>query len=353
MQSIKGLSWLLTKAMVAAAIAALVWNAILGLGVRRLPLVVTDPKLGKIYSPGSVMLNGTEGFAKIVFDQRGFNNPPGPELRHRVLVLGDSFSEATQVPQRKNFSRFLERKLSEGSDKWQVINCGIAGSSVANYLYYGAAYLETFDPEWTVVQVSESDFSKDAFDPTKEIRLVRDEQTGEVRPVRTANNSARDLKNQIVSFSPFTAFAYEKLKSYWRAGGEADVRTPGGEKSEMGGELHRILAELKAIFGSRLVILEIPDIPMVVCDAKPLADENSFTSKLKAECGDLDIRIANPRAEFVESIQLGKVFPTGFANTRPGKGHLNVAGHRLVAEVLYETITRSTGEATLRDDVFQ
>lgn len=310
-----------------------------------MPMIIDSTDFGKVYTPGSVMLNGTEGFAKTVFDSNGFNNLQGPGIGPRILVLGDSFSEATQVSQQKNFSRILERRLSSEGADWRVVNCGIAGNSVAEYLFYGDSFRRFFDPDWIIIQVSESDFSDDAFSNDKAIRLARDDKTGKIRVVRAGDNFARDLKNAIVSLSPFSAFAYVKLKSYSRSSEEEGVRqNVVGEASEAGVDqsrenLKQILAKMKTLFGPRLVILEIPDVPRLVGGSVDFKGEVIFSTQLSEACRELDILVADPRDKFVKFFQDERAFPKGFANTRPGRGHLNRDGHELIGEELFETIT--------------
>ena len=40
------------------------------------------------------------------------------------------------------------------------------------------------------------------------------------------------------------------------------------------------------------------------------------------------------RPAFVEYYEHNKEVPYGFSNTKPGNGHLNKLGHRLIAEAL-------------------
>ncbi len=58
----------------------------------------------------------------------------------RIVILGDSFMDATQLPLEKSFSRMLEKKLNsigESGYKFEVINMGVGGySTVQEYLYF-------------------------------------------------------------------------------------------------------------------------------------------------------------------------------------------------------------------------
>lgn len=61
-----------------------------------------------------------------------------PPNEKRVLILGDSFVEARQVPRRDNFCSLLERRLSEAAGgPVRVINAGVSSySQILEYLFY-------------------------------------------------------------------------------------------------------------------------------------------------------------------------------------------------------------------------
>jgi hypothetical protein len=54
----------------------------------------------------------------------GYDNPAGA---YRILVLGDSFAEALQVPLEETFMKQLETRLAGGSRPVEIINGGVGG----------------------------------------------------------------------------------------------------------------------------------------------------------------------------------------------------------------------------------
>jgi len=129
----------------------------LELGVRLLHLVPTrfwqpDAALGTKLIPGAtgwwtqeeheftvpVRIN-TDGRRDL---ERPVAKPPGT---YRILLLGDSFVEAMQVPIEQTFARHLEAALTRpGSPPVEVISMGVSGYGTASqYLWYrehGRAY---------------------------------------------------------------------------------------------------------------------------------------------------------------------------------------------------------------------
>jgi hypothetical protein len=131
--------------------------ATLEVGVRALHLVPSrfwqpDPLLGSKLIPGitgwwtqeenefkvPVQINA-EGRRDL---ERPVQKPPGT---YRVLLLGDSFVEAMQVPIEQTFARHLEAALTHaGGPPVEVISMGVSGYGTASeYLWYrdyGRAY---------------------------------------------------------------------------------------------------------------------------------------------------------------------------------------------------------------------
>lgn len=63
----------------------------------------------------------------------------------RIVVLGDSYTEALQVPIEKTFPYILEKRLnSESGKRYEVLNLGISGFGTAQeyltFKYYGSKY---------------------------------------------------------------------------------------------------------------------------------------------------------------------------------------------------------------------
>ncbi len=81
--------------------------------------------------------------------ERAVEKPPGT---YRVLLLGDSFVEAAQVPFDSMLSRRLERELNaRSSRRVEVWNCGVAGYSTAQELLYLRRVAARFQPDLVIL----------------------------------------------------------------------------------------------------------------------------------------------------------------------------------------------------------
>jgi len=75
----------------------------------------------------------------------------------RILALGDSYTEAIQVPSNKNFCGRLESLLNNLPDKdfkkIEVLNAGVSGYSPLNYYLNFKREYARFKPDLVIVQI--------------------------------------------------------------------------------------------------------------------------------------------------------------------------------------------------------
>ena len=87
------------------------------------------------------------------------------EGTYRVLVLGDSFTEAIQAPDDDNFCARLQNLLNglpgRNFQKAEVINAGVSGYSPLNYYLVYERELSRFEPDLILVQIFANDVFED------------------------------------------------------------------------------------------------------------------------------------------------------------------------------------------------
>jgi len=115
------------------------------------------PQLGTTYIPNAFYRHTKEGYSEGYFNSHGFRDYERtygkPAGTFRILVFGDSYVEALQVPLADSFSAILERKLNEHarSESFEVLALGQSGFGTADaymrYLNFGAKY----DPDLVVL----------------------------------------------------------------------------------------------------------------------------------------------------------------------------------------------------------
>jgi hypothetical protein len=132
---------------VAVALAELMLRVV---GVQSQFVYTPNPYFGWWNTAGHEYVKTTEDqTVDVVINSHGlrdreypYEKPPGTK---RVLVLGDSFAEAVQVPLEATFAKVLETRLNErDGQRVEVINSGVAGFGTDNsllfYKHEGAKY---------------------------------------------------------------------------------------------------------------------------------------------------------------------------------------------------------------------
>lgn len=123
---------------------------------------ILDQDVGSALRPGAEGWWKKEGLTYVKINSHGFRDrehtfekPPGTI---RIAVLGDSFTEAFQVPLEKTFWSVLERRLQEcpqaGGSKVEVLSFGVSGFSTARELILLRKQIWQYSPDVVVLQVT-------------------------------------------------------------------------------------------------------------------------------------------------------------------------------------------------------
>jgi hypothetical protein len=93
-----------------------------------------------------------------------------PKGVFRILVLGDSFAEAFQVPLADSFSEVLEKALNQTGAKFEVINAGFAGVGTDYELLFFRHEGYRYDPDLVLLAF----FGNDIYDNFRSKNLLKD-----------------------------------------------------------------------------------------------------------------------------------------------------------------------------------
>lgn len=143
----------------ALALAALAFSLALIEGAVRVwapqPLGAEDPPpllRGMLTRPGAQRVSTPEYDLTVQVNAQGFvDHPWGPKRGPRVVVIGDSFVQAAQVPLEDGFGRVLERELrATVAADVEVYSIGIPGAGTAAAYDALDAYAFPLDPDVVV-----------------------------------------------------------------------------------------------------------------------------------------------------------------------------------------------------------
>lgn len=349
--------------IVAVAAAALLWELILRTFVLKHPTIETDAQWGRRFPPYAQVTWGTEGLGRMQMDAYGFNNDPQPtdwlQSLTRIAILGDSHTEALQVPREENFSSLLQTRLGPNR---QVLNLGMGDNSLAHYLLTAKTIQDHFRPDIVVVQVTAEDFTADAFNPAKSVRLAVKPEGGFTLVTQIGLAPIQKIKQKLSSVpmmgdlleASLIKYGFQRaqrLRDSFQVG-ETVVASPEERASaepsyDVSKAIHWELSELRKTFPT-LMIVYLPWAPMMEGKAVKLVEDQKYLavkSILIQETARLDIPFVDITDSFVRDFQEHKTLPRGFGNTRPGFGHLNARGHDLVAKEIQRALyTHFSGE---------
>jgi lysophospholipase L1-like esterase len=117
------------------------------------------PHRGYSNRPNAEWIQRSEGFASVSTNSRGFRDAEWaiakPAGTIRIAVLGDSFTEATQVAEEERFTELLEMQLREKrlfeGRKIEVMNFGSSGYGTAQQLMAWRHDVRQYKPDFVVL----------------------------------------------------------------------------------------------------------------------------------------------------------------------------------------------------------
>lgn len=265
-----------------------------------------------------------------------------PAATRRVLILGDSFVEALQVPPTQNFSTLLEPLLSQQvGQSVQVVNAGVLGYGTAHSL----RYLETEGLRYQPDAVVYVFYANDVND-SQASQLFRLEdgqltpQTRHVSALDRANGSLYDLSytfrlltaiynnQQRLNDPSFIPTAWRSLPPVYRA----ELLPPQVAGWELVGAL---LERMHAV-------AESADVPLLVVYMPELFQvEDALWEQAASE---VDLERDSPQRHLSALLPQGAIYLDLTDSLRalgqdgmlyfPNDGHLTPAGHQVVADLL-------------------
>ncbi len=137
----------------------------LGLALLTMNLIATwmynlpsapNPMFGDVHEPGRRFRQQIEGNGSGVFTSNCVRRAALPAAGEGsvLMVLGNSYTEATQVRDQEHFAHMLEQRLGD----IPVLATGIPGYSVADYVAEAGAFKKMFRPDWVIIPVRAADF---------------------------------------------------------------------------------------------------------------------------------------------------------------------------------------------------
>lgn len=174
-------------------------------------LYVNDGHVGWRHRPGvertfvDCSSPRSEFRTRVRFDANGFRGPGRDTARQpgtfRILLLGDSFTEALQVEEDETFAVLLEQQLGrrEGAPRLEVWNGGVSGYGTDNELLAWRNGLSALAPDLVILVMSQNDVYENSRELIEAGPLAYPDKPYFVR----RSGGAPELRNDpVVPFAP-------------------------------------------------------------------------------------------------------------------------------------------------------
>jgi hypothetical protein len=344
------------KVAIAFMVALLVWELLLSQLILQKPTSRTHAILGRIYGQG-LYVQGKEGYGRTVLNELGLRSPslkeePLQASAQRVLVLGDSYTQAMQVSDSAAFPQHLNELLG---DYTQVINAGREGASPADYIALAEYNQQTFNPDVVVVQLNEADFTRDLLSDNQTFYYqnnARGYTLEQNKSVVSSNALATKFTGlqSVLNFS-VVRVALERVEAMRSnterssAGPQDTANTPATDKWGDGSLEHFVVQELQRSYKTP-ILLYIPEIDYFSPDYAKVHPTEQYLYEAARDAG---VTFISLRPDFVSRYTHTHETAHGFANTQPGTGHINTLGHSIAAERLARTLRLPAFENSLSE----
>jgi hypothetical protein len=286
-----------------------------------------------------------EGFSIAHFSQSGARLTANPVLSGApyLVILGDSYVEALQVSDEQTMGSVLEREARRGGQPLNVRQYGWSGDSPAHYALIAEAVQHLWHPSLVCVILNFDDFTPSALkNYWAEMKLHADEPPT-ITPVdRGTRGLLRTMASALIRHSGLINAVAERglldiLPTLLRT---KDADKPSGDRGIYDSRIvDATITALDRAYGGSLLVVLVQN-PGITGGHNHTQLENL----LQRSCAMQNVDCITTREAFIDLRDRKQRFGFGFNNSLPQVGHINVDGHRLVAELIWADYQRRMAE---------
>jgi hypothetical protein len=260
-----------------------------------------------------------------------------------VVLLGDSYVVAASVPDRETMGSYLERDAREAGVPLNVRQYGWSGASPSRYLLEADTVIRRWNPADVVIALSDNDLDRNAlYEASPRLRVASSGKLGILPappdpipgpPRRSVLRALFEERTWRLRWRRARAEAAKSRVDHSAdsARTERDLLPDSIQLALLPGAVVRALS---AKFGPRLSLVYLAQLGV---------DDNATPSTIESQlldaCAKEHVRCATTRIGMLTARRSG-IITHGFFNTTPGNGHLNPAGHALVAAETWKLLHR-------------
>ena len=274
------------------------------------------------------------GGHKVYYDENGLIADPNRAYSkrdtstsaHRVAFLGDSFTEALQVPYEDSFVGILS-----GNSECEIRNYGVSSYSPIFYLLQWRKIVKKFEPSLVVVQIYSNDISSDRI----YIEKAKKDDDGQVIAIPGPGEGL--IRNQLRKSYLMRLLRKTQLQLLWKYENRGNppnivegVVEENPDISRLSARLIMTLANEVRESGAQFIFTVVPSRARII-QGKDNDKTPSFSEKWKMFAQENDIPFLDLTMPFERESK------KGFELFFDGDIHFNKNGHIIVASELAKT----------------
>jgi hypothetical protein len=311
-----------------------------------------DAEIGYAYIPGALLYQTKEGVTHLKINSLGLNDkePATGGDQCRIMVVGDSYTAALQVPQAANFSSVAERL----NPRLDVVNAGRDGLFLGDLHKVARRLAPVVRPDLTVYVVSERAIDTDTHLPGLRVSVNR--TTGQIADVQMQVEQQEGLKRvfgPVLNRSALATRLSAQLRpmiddvtvqiAKWRRAlsGAEDMNSGEGTPSSTPYSDEQLLTYIFERFGRTgpAALLYINGLNYSPDGTASVASTSLEAEMLAAQAAaNAAIPMRDTGASLVRAFARTGKPPFGFNNALLPGGHMNEVGHEAVGEVLVDLV---------------
>ena len=254
------------------------------------------------------------------------HSPVKPQGTKRILGIGDSFTFGYRVNLEECYLKQLERRLKAGSQRWDVINAGVTGYNMWQYLAYFKHYGCRYEPDLVTIGLFFDDYNGDPADAVKGSWNVSYPAFSFLRIVNFSRNCVDLLQYRYRHLFGARWLNSAEGRRKHLQGTQDYLLLTGKADPEKYNKLERSLKEFSALaksHGSEVLVVLIPDVIQLKHPEVQVLNRIGRDICGRANVDFLDITPVFEKVPDIRSLYL-----------LPYDAHISPQGHQIIAEEL-------------------
>lgn len=284
------------------------------------------------WEKNSVAIKATEGFAYSKIDENGYSNAYVPKKDDvDILVMGSSHTEGFNVNYDENFTYVLNELFTKAEEDLYAYNIGISGHTIIRCFRNLENAINEFKPQKYIVIETDN--------VTPDVASLRSLAEGTF-PVLESHNTGLIYHLQK---NDYLRLLHSQLSNFISKNEDIETTKDADNISDYEYYLNEMFKrgrEIAENAGCELIVFNNANVDI---DSNGNVIEQTTTQKsliFEKLCNDNGITYIDMHKPFSEYYNETYRLPKGFTNTKVGIGHLNQYGHKVIANTLFDVMTK-------------